>query len=393
MLEFAVLPIELRSKEDSVRRDRSHEGVLLITTTVPETVVAFVAPQLPALVKAGWVVHIATSPGLPTDFGSQHDVTVHDLPMTRSPRPTHDALALQSWISLLRQIKPSVILGSTPKAGMLSMVAGRIVGIPRRIFLHRGARWETADGFQRRLLRGADRLTVRSATEVIAVSKSLALLLEREGIAKSVPLVLGNGGSKGVDLEAFKPRDARMSAHPFTLGFVGRLSADKGIDSLVGAFDEHLDRHPHSRLVIVGDIDDSDPVAAAFIERIQNDPKIEYVGPSDDVATQIQRMDVLVFPSRREGLPNVVIEAAACGVPTVGWRVTGVTDAIADGETGRLAPYGDLESLVQAIDWVKASSRQQLRSQCRSWSLRFDQQNLTDLLVAQIGPAVRDRSV
>jgi glycosyltransferase involved in cell wall biosynthesis len=368
-----------------VARNGIRQDALVVSATVPATIEAFVAPQLPSLVDAGWKIHIVTSPGLPTGFAQLHGVEVHEIAMARATNPVGDLAALRKWVELLREIRPGVILGSTPKAGMLSMVAGRMVKTPRRIFLHRGARWETETGLQRRILMSADKLTIRSATEVLAVSNSLAALLVRERVARSRPVVLGNGGSKGVDLSVFTPGPPSRRNAPFTIGFVGRLSADKGVNTVLKVFDEFRRSEPETRLLIVGASDGVDPLDSKTLRRIHTDPSIEYVGHSDNVAEHMRKMDVLVFPSRREGLPNVVIEAAACGVPTVGWHVTGVSDAIADGISGRTVKYGDWAALVEGAQWVAATDKQLITEQCRGWAERFDQRVLTRQLVDWIG--------
>lgn len=360
-------------------------GSLVIATTVPSAINLFVLPQVPALLDAGWDVHLVSSPGIRTPVDLQDRIHIHELPMERSVRPVADAVALKNWVALLREIRPEVLLGSSPKAGMLSMVAGRLAGVPRRIFLHRGARWETATGYNRRVLMAADRLTVQSATATVAVSNSLADLLVSSGIAKDRPVVFGNGGSKGVDLARFHPPVGLPSAEgPVTLGFVGRLSRDKGINTLLRVFDGVCEVLPDTRLLVVGARDEVDEIDTQLLRRIEDEPAIEWVGHADDVVPFMQRMDVLIFPSLREGLPNVVIEAAACGVPTVGWRVTGVTDAVAEGISGSTVTAHDLAALIPAALSFATADREQTRTNSRAWSRGFDQQALTAALVAYL---------
>ena len=361
-----------------------HQDTLAISATVPATIEAFVAPQLPALSAAGWKIHILTSPGLPTTFADHAGVTVHEVAMTRAMNPVADLTGLRDWVRLLREIRPGVILGSTPKAGMLSMVAGRIVGVPRRIFLHRGARWETEKGWQRRVLMAADKVTIRSATETLAVSNSLAALLVQERVARNRPLVLGMGGSKGVDLSVFTPPPHERKVDIFSLGFVGRLSEDKGIDTVLKVLDRVRQSLPHARLIVVGDSDGTNPIDPTTMRRIESGGSIEWTGYASDVAAQMQRLDVLVFPSQREGLPNVVIEAAACGVPTVGWDATGVRDAISDGVSGRTVRRGDIDAMVEAVLAISRQDRSTVAGSCTDWARKFDQRALTSALVGYL---------
>jgi glycosyltransferase involved in cell wall biosynthesis len=283
-----------------------------------------------------------------------------------------------------------VVIGASPKAGLLAMTAARLTRVPRRIFLHRGARWETLTGHQRRLTMAAERVTCANATDVVAVSDSLADLVVTSGISKRRPVVLGPGGSKGVDLERFTPRPvegagdsaADRGAEPPVLGFVGRLAADKGLDVVLAALAAVRLDAPAARLVIAGDVDAADPPETAILAALSDDPAIELLGWRRDLERVYPLFDVLVFPSAREGLPNAVIEAAACGVPTVGWTATGVRDAVADGSSGRLVPWRDVWAFAAAVrQVVSPSDRVRWREGARAWAERFDTRLISQLWV------------
>lgn len=363
------------------------DGRLLIGTTITAAIDAFVAPQLPALVGAGWEVHLTSAPGpLATDCIGQ-GVVRHEIPMTRDINPLGDTSSLIKWITLLQDVRPSVVLASTPKAGMLAMVASRYCGVPRRVFLHRGARWETETGRRRMVLMAADKLTMRAATDVLAVSVSLADLVVRHGLAMTRPTVLGHGGSKGVDLERFRPvaKPTRRD-HPPTIGFVGRLSGDKGIDTVIKVYYGVRRRVPEAALRVAGSIDDADPPDDAVVALLRDDPGVRWSGSTDDVPAFLNDIDVLVLPSHREGLPNVVIEAAACGVPAVGWRVTGVCDAIQHGRSGFLVNAGDETEMVNSVVRILAAGDGAYLDRCRTWATHFDQAILTRSLVRYLAP-------
>ncbi len=320
---------------------------LLISTTVPQTMTAFVTPQVPFLVSAGWEVHLVSSPGAWTDDPPDPRIVRHGLKMSRAIRPLADMAALARWIVLIARIRPDAVLASTPKAALLTIVASRIMGVRLRIYLHRGARWETMNGLGRSVTMLLDRLTVSLATDVLAVSNSLADVLVEHRVARRKPTVLGRGSSKGVDLQRFAPLagPSEREASP-TIGFIGRLAADKGVTEALDVLAALRREIPTARMLIAGVIDDSDPVDAKTKMRLECDPGVEWLGHVGDVPGFLQQIDLLLFTSHREGLPNVVIEAAACGVPTVGWDVTGVKDAVVDGLTGCLAPEGDVQAMV-----------------------------------------------
>ena len=352
---------------------------LVMATTVPNTLLRLALPQAHELRRAGWQVALVSSPGDwlddPTLPGPRFGI-----PMHRGVSPAADVPALVRWVDLLRRLAPDVVLGSTPKAGLLSMTAARLTGVPRRIFLHRGARWETVTGPGRRLLMQMDRLTMSAANEVLAVSPSLADLVLAEGLTDSRPTVLGAGGSRGVDLERFHPAPA-PAGRPPTLGFVGRLTADKGLDSLLGVFDALGREFPELRLTIAGALDETDPVPTWVRDRIVSDPAIDWRGRVEEMPGFYASVDVLLFPSAREGLPNVVIEAAACGVPTVGWAVTGVKDAVDSGRTGLVVAQGDTDALARAAADVLRWDRGTTVEQCWDFAAQFDERRLTGLFL------------
>ena len=358
---------------------------VVIGTTLKEQISTSFFAHIPALVDAGWDVHLVCAPG-PWPAGEPPAaVTVHEIDMLKTISPRHDLRALAKWTALLRELQPDVVIGGSPKGALLAMVAGRWAGVPRRIHLHRGARWETLSGSARSVTRTADKVTAAAATDVVAVSHSLAQLLQSNGVTRTRPIVLANGGSKGVDMRRFHP-DARPEPQlqPVTLGFVGRLSADKGLEAALAAL-HHVGRiHQGARLLVVGDVDSADPPADEVLHQLRNDPNVDWQGWRTDVPAALRDFDVLVFPSAREGLPNAVIEAAATGVPAVGWDVTGVRDAICDGYSGLLVPPGDLSAFATAtaelVDAVRAPGSP-WPEQARDWASRFDQDRVTQAWV------------
>lgn len=370
---------------------------VVIGTTLKEQISTSFFAHLPAMLEAGWDVHVVCAPG-PWPAGEPPAaVTIHEIDMLKTISPHHDARALTTWTALLRELRPDVVIGGSPKGALLAMIAGRLAGVPRRIYLHRGARWETLTGTSRTVTRAADRVTARAATEVVAVSHSLAQLLQTNGVSRTRPLVLANGGSKGVDLRRFHPGDpTEASLRPATLGFVGRLSADKGPDVALAALDAVRQRHGDARLVIVGDVDNADPPSGEVLTRLDADPAVDWQGWRTDIPDVLREFDVLVFPSAREGLPNAVIEAAASGVPAVGWDVTGVRDAICDGRSGVLVPAGVVTAFSTAtadlVDGVRAPDSQWRRT-TREWATRFDQHRVTQAWVELLEASPRSGAV
>lgn len=356
---------------------------MLITTTDPSTIMAFVRPQLDLLLARGWEVTLVSSPGTWTASFVGTGVATNEIPMARSIAPAKDLIALGRWVRLLRIAKPDVVVGSTPKAGLLSMVAARMTGIRHRVLLHRGARWELMSGLKRRTLIKADKISCHSATAVIAVSNSLADLLLAEEVVGTRPTVLGSGGSKGVDLVAFHPAARRaIPSEPFVIGFLGRITADKGFDDLLAVLQILQQGGNAVQLRVGGVLDQSDPISEAALAALTaTSTSVEWVGPVTDAPAFFGAIDALVFPSQREGLPNVVIEAAACGVPTVAFRVTGVVDAVDDTRSGILVDRNDLAAMAAAVCAIRDGDRGAFRVGAITWAKRFDQEVVTQSFV------------
>ena len=133
------------------------------------------------------------------------------------------------------------------------------------------------------------------------------------------------------------------------LGFIGRMVNDKGVVNLLEAYEMLLSSFPDLYLVMIGGDDHTDPISSEVSQRISGHSQIILAGAVSDAAVYYGLFDLVVFPSFREGFPNVPLEAGAAGVPTVGFRTTGTVDAIEDGMTGMLVPVGNSHALADAI--------------------------------------------
>lgn len=293
----------------------------------------------------GWDVHIVSSPGPKSDvLATTEGVTFHSIEMARNPSVLSDLRALVRWIRLLREVAPDVTSVGTPKAGLLGGIASFVARVPRRIYVLRGLRYETSTGLARVALKALEQVVCLTAHDVLAVSHSLRDVAIADRLASPDKIVvLGRGSSNGVDVDRFsvscdERRAAKAERWPdspdvFTIGFVGRIHPDKGLDLLADAVGILAADGVPGRLVVVGggDGEQSESLTARLRE---SGFDVEFTGPVADVARYLRLMDVLCLPTRREGFPNVVLEAAAAGIPTVATTATGIPDAILDNETG-----------------------------------------------------------
>lgn len=350
---------------------------ILIGTTVPSTINRFVGPQLDTFLERGWEVHVLASPGDWDEEIITKCHTVHEVPMTRGVSPFRDLKALYKWVGILRNTRPDIVVASTPKAGLVGMVSSRIAAIKGRVFHCRGTRWENIPGLTSKILKIADRLASKCATHVLAVAPSLAGLLQDENITKKPVTVLGAGGSKGVDLDLFSLREPNTSDLQI-VGFMGRLTPSKGVDTAVRIANKLSESGLPIRLLVVGESDPSEPISEDLCITIRDTPQIEHVGNVSDPENWLPRMDLLLFPSKREGLPNAVIEAAACGVPSLAWNVTGVRDSILEGVSGFTVPYGDEGAMLKKARVILESPRSYWSYGTRTWAKSFDGKILSE---------------
>lgn len=337
-------------------RAEGRRPVAVVSATIPYSVVSFYLGLCRELGSRGYDVHVVTSPGSKVPEIEQVVDSVHVLPMRRGMAPAADLVALVRWLLLMRSLRPRVVLAGTPKAALLAMLSARAWRAPRRTYHVLGLRGETARGWRARLLAGMEWLTAWCSTTVLAVSPSLADELTRRRLtAGRAVQVLGSGSTHGVDAEHFTPRPpdpevARrlgIDLDEPVIAFVGRLTRDKGVETLIGMLDEVRRAEGGAQLVVVGaqDEDDSD----GFVAQLSALRGVVLVDDQDDVRPFMALADVLVLPTLREGMPNVVLEAAAMGIPSVTTTATGAVDSVVDGRTGYAVAVGDGDAMAERV--------------------------------------------
>ena len=324
---------------------------IIRAATVPQSLNTFCKGVLKEL-SGEYDVIAVSSPGEALDEVARREgVRTIAVPMQRHISLMSDLRSLWQMWKVMRRERPDMVHSMTPKAGLICMMAAWLARVPHRVHTFTGLVWPTASGLKRRILMATDWLTCACATHVIPEGEGVKSDLLNHHITRKPIKVLGYGNVMGIDMERYKPAEhVSEDKHGFTFVFVGRIVRDKGINELVSAFDRLHREHGDVRLVLVGPReDDLDPVLPETLERISQGDGIEAVGRQPDVRTFYAEADALVFPSYREGFPNVVIEAGAMGLPSIVTDINGAREIIIDGKNGVIVPPRDERALYEAM--------------------------------------------
>jgi glycosyltransferase involved in cell wall biosynthesis len=274
----------------------------------------------------------------------------------------HDLCCLFKVAFFLLKISPDIVNAGTPKASLLAIIAARVLHIRKRIYTCRGLRFEHESGMKRKILVVMEKLTGYFATQVICISPSISAMAVKLGVFNQKKcIVIGQGSSNGIDLSEFSRKtvnsdrvqeDRRMLGidNRFVFGFVGRLIDRKGVRELILAFKKIRNNYPQVTLLIVGDAEMSQLSDETIIKEIRQNCDIISVGWQTDVARYLTLMDVFVLPAWWEGFGNVLIQAAALGIPVISTSATGTRDAVKDGFNGKLVNPHSVEELADAME-------------------------------------------
>jgi glycosyltransferase involved in cell wall biosynthesis len=310
----------------------------------------------------GFDVVGVSSKGQPLiDVNQQEGVDVFIVEMSRKITPLKDLVALWKLYRFFKSFKPLIVHTHTPKAGTIGMIAAKIAGVQIRLHTVAGLPLLEVNGFKRRILDIVEKLTYACATKVYPNSVGLRRIIEECGFCSSEKLkVIANGSSNGINTEYFDPKlfsndsDLKeklgIKSNNFVFIFVGRLVGDKGINELVKAFDIFQINHQNCNLLLVGDFETHlDPLKQETLRIIETNENIISVGFQLDVRPFFAISDCLVFPSYREGFPNVVMQAGAMGLPCIVTNINGCNEIIHDGLNGYLIPVKNVRAIIDKM--------------------------------------------
>lgn len=341
-----------------MNRPSPSDRKLVVGVTVGISAHALLKGQLAWFNSNGWDVTLVSNPDeLAKEAVRREQVSFFGIKMEREISIFKDLGSLFQWVKFLIKLRPDAVSVGTPKAALLGITAAWITRVPRRLYVVRGLRLEGLSGLRAAIQWIVEQITMRLATDVLYISNSLAeecrsrnLLFEKKAWLN------GKGSSNGVDSKELQQNvrsidrkgfriQLGISDEQFVVGFVGRMNVDKGVDTLLKALkDPNLDDSVVA--LLVGPSEQSD-----LKREIQSlGGKVISIGWTDAVWKYLTVMDVLCFPSKREGFGNVVLEAASVGVPAITTTATGAIDTVIHEQTGYALGIGDSRGLVEKVN-------------------------------------------
>lgn len=333
---------------------------LIRVTTSDLSLDSLLIGQLRFLNQYYEVVGLSSNTGLLEKVSEREGIRVIEVPMERSISLKQDWKCLWQLVKVFKKEKPYIVHTNTPKGSLLSMIAAKITRVPNRIYYVTGLRYQGANGLFRLILKTMERISCFCATKVIPEGNGVKKALLEDHITHKRMEIIHNGNINGKDTSYYSPeavnnelkasgiafegsardyyrKQIGLSPNDFAFIFIGRIVNDKGMHELAEAMKQLRTEHPECKVILVGPFESElDPLRPEDERFFKEDPNVIYVGRQKDVRTFLLASDALVFPSYREGFPNVVLEAGAMGLPSIVTNINGCNEVIKDGLNGRI---------------------------------------------------------
>lgn len=382
---------------------------LIRITTVPISLKILLKGQHHFMAKNGFDVLGVSSMGSELmEVKNDEGIDVRVVAMSRKITPLKDLKSLWASYRLFKKEKPTIVHSHTPKAGIIGMVAAKLAGVPIRLHTVAGMPLMEATGGKRKVLDFVERLTYSAATKVYPNSKGLFDFIVSHQYSSSDKLkVIGNGSSNGINTSLFSKEvisaeqqnllrnELGIGNDDFVFVFVGRLVGDKGANELVKAFCQL--NYPSVKLLLVGPLEsDLDPLDNDTLRRIDENERIISVGFQKDVRPYFAISNALVFPSYREGFPNVVMQAGAMELPAIVSDINGCNEIIIEGKNGTIIPVKNVDAVKNAMEMMITDKELYLKMKGNARRMiteRYEQQVVWDALLTEYKSLLKDKGL
>jgi glycosyltransferase involved in cell wall biosynthesis len=382
---------------------------LIRATTVPISLKVLLKGQLSFMNRNGFDVIGVSSGGRDLrDVQVLEKISIKEINMTRTISPIADLVSLWKFYRLCKSENPIIVHSHTPKAGIVCMLGAKLAGVPIRLHTVAGMPLMEANGIKRKVLDWVEKLTYRSATKIYPNSVGLYnFILRYQYTSKEKLKVLGNGSSNGINTSIFSKEnvDPSISAElrstlgieekDFVFVFIGRLVGDKGINELIEAFST-LERSDVKLLLVGPQEPDLDPLNENTQKEIAINPHIISVGFQKDVRPYFAIAHALVFPSYREGFPNVVMQAGAMELPAIVSNINGCNEIIVEGNNGIIIPVKNTDAIKNAMEIMVTDKAfySQMKANSRNMIIqRYEQEIVWDALLKEYKSLLKDREL
>ncbi|MEE9348873.1 MAG: glycosyltransferase family 4 protein [Flavobacteriaceae bacterium] len=383
---------------------------LIRITTVPISLEKLLENQLTFMSAHFDITAISADKERLEKFGLDNNVKTKHIELTRQITPLQDLKTLWQLYRFLKKEKPHIVHSHTPKAGTIGMLAAKLAGVSNRLHTIAGLPLLEATGLKRHILNVVEKITYAAATQILPNSYGLEKIILNEKFCKKDKLkVIANGSSNGINTAYFNPNNysvkdneflrasLNINKNDFVFIFVGRLVSDKGINELIAAFKKlnpvsSSDANVSSsgvenKLLLVGSLEtELDPLKKETLLAIENNKNIVSVGYQQDVRPYFAIANALTFPSYREGLPNVVLQAGAMSLPSIVTNINGCNEIIKHNENGLIISVKNKEAIFTAMTELlnNDSLYKKLKLNARkSIVTRYQQQVVWDALLEE----------
>ena len=351
---------------------------LFRAATVPMYLKYLLKGQMAFMSKNGFNVTMISSDGQELNDVIENEKCAHIIiPLTRKITILKDLKATYNLYKLIRKEKPDIVHTHTPKAGIIGMLASYFAKVPIRLHTVAGLPLMEAIGFKRIILNFVEKVTYKCSTKVFPNSYGLKKIIVKHRFTSENKIkVIGNGSSNGIDTSYFDPElfsikdneylktNLGINKTDFVFIFVGRIVSDKGINELVEAFHKICLVKENIKLLLVGPYEDElDPLQKKTKLLINNNENIISVGYQNDVRPYFSISNCLVFPSYREGFPNVVMQAGAMRLPSIVSDINGCNEIIENNINGFIIKLKSVNAIYDAM--IKITSDKPLFNKLR----------------------------
>lgn len=373
---------------------------LIRITTIPLSLEKLLDNQLSFMNNHFEVIAVSSDSKELSKIAAKNNINTFCLNLTRKITPIQDFFSLIKLYFYFKKEKPFIVHSHTPKAGTIGMLAAKLARVPHRIHTVAGMPLLETKGFKRILLNQVEKITYRSANHIFPNSFGLKdIIINHKYCEASKVKVIGNGSSNGIDLSHFSQslfdEETKqlqrnllgIQATDFVYIFIGRLVSDKGINELIWAFNELTKSHSNLKLILVGKREpELDPLKKETEKIIQSNKQIISTGYQADVRVYYSISNAFVFPSYREGFPNVVLQAGAMNLPSIVTDINGCNEIIKHQINGLIIPRKNKTSLLESMrllvenedlyNQLKSSTRQIIEE-------HYEQHKLWELLLSE----------